>query len=172
MKMTGDGTLDYANVAANPVVKAMGIAVGGKFKPDVIKSIEDVCNDRTEEPLLVSGNGRTYSLSPVYTPEFEITNIYGLDITARIAMNKFPDQNPNPVLRIADDGILEYANPASELVCKALGVEIGEKLTADLSRRLSKIADSGSSETIEVESRAPSGTGRKAASCLLLRAPV
>ncbi|MCI0808613.1 MAG: adenylate/guanylate cyclase domain-containing protein [Chloroflexi bacterium] len=151
MKMTGDGTLDYANAAADAVVDAMGMVVGGKFSPDIIRSIEDICHDRTDEPLLVSGDGRTYSLKPVYTPEFEITNIYGLDITARIAMNKFPDQNPNPVLRVSIDGNLEYANPASEPICKAMGIEIGEKLPAVLMQQFSKIADSGSSETIEVE---------------------
>ena len=151
MKMTGDGTLDYANAAADAVVDAMGMVVGGKFSPDIIRSIEDICHDRTDEPLLVSGDGRTYSLKPVYTPEFEITNIYGLDITARIAINKFPDQNPNPVLRVSIDGNLEYANPASEPICKAMGIEIGEKLQAVLMQQFSKIADSGSSETIEVE---------------------
>ena len=151
MKMTGDGTLDYANAAADAVVDAMGMVVGGKFSPDIIRSIEDICHDRTDEPLLVSGDGRTYSLKPVYTPEFEITNIYGLDITARIAMNKFPDQNPNPVLRVSIDGNLEYANPASEPICKAMGIEMGEKLPAVLMQQFSKIADSGSSETIEVE---------------------
>ena len=151
LKMTGDGTLDYANAAANLVVKAMGIGVGEKIKPEMIKSIEDVCNEATDEPLLVSGNGRTFSLLPVYTPEFEITNIYGSDITARIAMNKFPDQNPNPVLRIAKDGVLEYANPASELVCKAINTQTGEAVPTDMMREFSRIAAGGSSETIEVE---------------------
>ena len=151
MKMAGDGTLDYANAAAETVIAAMGITVGGRFTADVIRGIEDVCNDRTDEPLLVSGNGRTYRLTPVYTPEFEITNIYGLDITARIAMNKFPDQNPNPVLRVSNDGNLEYANPASELVCKAIGTTAGSKIPTELMQRFSTIAGSGSSEIIEVE---------------------
>ena len=150
MKMTGDGTLDYANTAASAVVTAMGMVVGGRFDPDVIKSIEDICNDRTDEPLLVSGNGRTYSLTPVYTPEFEITNIYGLDITARAAMNKFPDQNPNPVLRVSKDGDLEYANPASELVMKAIRATVGEKLPEEFFTKIKAISDSGSSEALEV----------------------
>jgi len=101
MKMTGDGTLEYANAAADLVVKAMNAGVGERLSPALISSIEDVCNGVTDEPLTVSGGGRTFSISPVYTPEFEITNLYGSDITARIAMNKFPDQNPNAVLRIA-----------------------------------------------------------------------
>jgi class 3 adenylate cyclase len=151
LKMTGDGTLDYANAAADLVVKAMGTEIGEKIQPEMIQSIEDVCNEVTDEPLLVSGAGRTFSLLPVYTPEFEITNIYGSDITARIAMNKFPDQNPNPVLRIAQDGVLEFANPASELVCKAIGAQTGQAVPSEMMRDFSRIASSGSAETIEVE---------------------
>lgn len=151
LKMTGDGTLDYANDAADLVVKALGINVGERIKPDMIKAIEDVCNEVTDEPLTLSGNGRTFSLLPVYTPEFEITNIYGSDITARIAMNKFPDQNPNPVLRISDDGVLQYANPASELVCKALGTQIDEIVPTEMLQKIKQIASSGSSDTLEVE---------------------
>ncbi|MBT3995563.1 MAG: hypothetical protein HOF01_07165 [Chloroflexi bacterium] len=138
MKMTGDGTLDYANDAADLVVKAMGTGVGERLKPELIKSIEDVCNEVTDEPLLVSGEGRTFSLLPVYTPEFEITNIYGSDITARIAMNKFPDQNPNPVLRINHDGVLEYANPASDVVCKAVNAKTGDVVPVDMMREFSR----------------------------------
>ena len=151
MKMTGDGTLDYANDAADLVINALGTSVGEKLSPEIISSIEDVCNEVTDEPLLVSGSGRTFSLLPVYTPEFEITNIYGSDITARIAMNKFPDQNPNPVLRIAQDGVLEYANPASELVCKAIGAETGEKVPVEMMQEFTRVAADGGSETIEVE---------------------
>jgi hypothetical protein len=151
MKMTGDGTLEYANAAADLVVKAMNAGVGERLSPALISSIEDVCNGVTDEPLTVSGGGRTFSISPVYTPEFEITNLYGSDITARIAMNKFPDQNPNAVLRIAQGNVLEYANPASELVCKAIGAETGEVVPAAMMQEFSRIAESGSEETIEVE---------------------
>src|SRR5207342_722160 len=38
------------------------------------------------------------------------------------AINRFPDANPNPVMRFDDDGHLIYANPASAGVLKALGV--------------------------------------------------
>ena len=37
------------------------------------------------------------------------------------AILKFPDQNPNPVLRTSADGILLYANPASRELLAAIG---------------------------------------------------
>jgi len=44
------------------------------------------------------------------------------------AINRFPDDNPNPVLRMDADGRLIYANPASAGVLEALGVAVGERL--------------------------------------------
>ena len=35
------------------------------------------------------------------------------------AINRFPDDNPNPVMRFDDDGHLIYANPASTPILRA-----------------------------------------------------
>ena len=40
-------------------------------------------------------------------------NLYGTDVTAERAIVKFPDQNPNPVLRIDWQGRRVYRNGAS-----------------------------------------------------------
>ncbi|MCI0774623.1 MAG: hypothetical protein J4N97_02705, partial [Chloroflexi bacterium] len=65
-------------------------------------------------------------------------------------MNKFPDQNPNPVLRISNDQVVEYANPASELTLKAIGARVGESLPEEFFAKIKAISDSGSSESVEV----------------------
>lgn len=57
-----------------------------------------------------------------------------------IAINRFPDDNPNPVMRIDADGHLIYANPASAGVLNALGVVVGEQLPADVLARLEDAA--------------------------------
>jgi class 3 adenylate cyclase len=58
------------------------------------------------------------------------------------AINRFPDDNPNPVMRIDGDGYLIYANPASAPVAKALGAAVGERLPADALERLAVVAPS------------------------------
>jgi class 3 adenylate cyclase len=150
MLMSSEGRLEYVNSAGAPVVRALGIEVGDLFSPDMQSRIIDLRSGSTADALEVSGEGRTYSLTPVYTREFDITHIYGDDITARIAMNKFPDQNPNPVLRITSDQAVEYANPASELTLKAIGAKVGERLSDEFFTKISAISDTGSSESIEV----------------------
>ena len=45
---------------------------------------------------------RTYALLPVPVPDLGFMNIYGTDITAEKAVERFPNQNPNPVFRVDD----------------------------------------------------------------------
>jgi class 3 adenylate cyclase len=57
-----------------------------------------------------------------------------------VAINRFPDDNPNPVMRIDADGHLIYANPASAGVVKAFGVEVGRRLPTEILARLEAVA--------------------------------
>src|SRR5262245_57766141 len=51
------------------------------------------------------------------------------------AINRFPDDNPNPVLRIDPDGHVIYANPASAPILRSIGVRVGENLPAEVKAR-------------------------------------
>src|SRR4051812_132640 len=63
------------------------------------------------------------------------------------AINRFPDQNPHPVLRVADDGQLTYANRSSAPVLRAMGAAVGRELAPELMARLRAAAsDDGSIE--------------------------
>src|SRR5262245_28972807 len=66
------------------------------------------------------------------------------------AINRFPDQNPNPVLRIASDGNLTYANRASEPLLVALGLAVRKAIPSHTEHKLRALA-SGSLENLEVE---------------------
>ena len=56
------------------------------------------------------------------------------------AINRFPDDNPNPVMRIDADGHLIYGNPASAPILGALGVSVGDVLPAETIARLGSVA--------------------------------
>ncbi len=66
-------------------------------------------------------------------PHEGVVTLSGAQVSA---INRFPDDNPNPVLRIDDDGHLIYANPASVAVLKALGVAVGERVPPETMARL------------------------------------
>jgi class 3 adenylate cyclase len=58
------------------------------------------------------------------------------DPIATGAVEFFPGSNPHPVLRVADDGRLTYANPTSDELLEAIGVRIGEPLPDSWRERL------------------------------------
>ncbi len=63
---------------------------------------------------------------------------------------RFPDENPNPILRISDDGKLLYANRNSEALLKSLGWKPGETLPDDWRQHALQALDSGSSREMEL----------------------
>jgi class 3 adenylate cyclase len=150
MRMSADGRLLYANAASQPIVEALGVAEGDPFPPGIAASIRRSCA-ATGEVVEVQGDGHIYALSPVDIRELDFTNIYATDITAMRALDKFPDANPNPVLRISRAGRLLYANPAARPVREALGAEVGEELEPAIRDRIQRMAEEGSTETIEIQ---------------------
>jgi class 3 adenylate cyclase len=56
------------------------------------------------------------------------------------AINRFPDDNPNPVMRIDGDGHLIYANPASTPILRSIGVSVGEVVPPEIRARLGAVA--------------------------------
>ena len=66
------------------------------------------------------------------------TALTGVQVSA---INRFPDANPNPVMRVDADGRLIYANPASRGPLQALGARRGRRLRADDLARIAGAAD-------------------------------
>ena len=62
----------------------------------------------------------------------------------------FPDQNPNPVLRISSDGKLLYANVSSTTLLKSLCWEPGETLPGDWRQHALQTLSSGCSKELEL----------------------
>lgn len=151
LRINPEGRLLYANEASAIITRALEVAVGELIPADVHERIQRLLADGKPESIEVSGEGHTFGLSPVLIPEFGFINLYGTDVTALRAINKFPDENPNPVLRASQAGTLTYANPASALLRKALGVEVGDDLPPDLLGRVRDILDGRAPNVIEAE---------------------
>jgi PAS domain S-box-containing protein len=96
-----------------------------------------------EEQLTMSDGGRMWlrtSKIPLKDTQGTTRGVLGTceDITAwkeaqiRITnLAQFPAQNPNPIMRADADGVLCYANPASDRVLTALGMSVGGPLSPE-----------------------------------------
>jgi PAS domain S-box-containing protein len=81
-----------------------------------------------------------------------------LDITERKEaereielLARFPGENPNPVLRVARDGTLLYANEASGPLLAAWGCPVGQRLPAAWHQTILDVLRQGTADEIEFE---------------------
>jgi class 3 adenylate cyclase len=152
LRVTPDGVLWYANDASRPITTSLGISVGDPLPADLYHRLGEFLDDPAAPVPEVAGEGGlTFRLKPVAIPEFGFVNLYATDITAEKAIDKFPNQNPNPVLRLSRAGRMTYANPASVLVRKALGAEVGDQLDPDRFARILAACEDPHDPTMEVQ---------------------
>jgi class 3 adenylate cyclase len=71
---------------------------------------------------------------------------------AATAYDRFPDANPNPVLRIGDDGRVAYANAAAAPILDAWAVAVGEVLGEPVAAAVLAASQGAGDGRIEVES--------------------
>jgi class 3 adenylate cyclase len=150
MRIDADGHLIYANPASRPILRTLGVDVGEPLPEETLARFDAVASRRGFIEL--AGDSRTYAIWPIPIADLNFTNLYGMDVTAERAIVKFPDQNPNPVLRIDATGTLVYANPASAGLAGGLGLAVGSALPDGLRESLLAPVRAGDRVTIEVES--------------------
>ena len=143
-----DGHVSYANPASAPVLRAMDARVGERVAAELLARCLDVAAVRGSFEVVSAS--RTYAVWPVVIEDLGFINLYGMDVTAERAIVKFPDQNPNPVLRIDWEGRIVYANRASDALTAGLGLALGASLRADLREALLSRARAADPDPLEV----------------------
>jgi class 3 adenylate cyclase len=152
LRMTPAGELLYANAASRPIIEQLALAIGDPLPAGLFGALSACLADPyAAVPEVAGEGGRTYRLKPVAITEFEFVNLYGTDITAEKAIDKFPNQNPNPVLRLTRGGRMTFANPASALVRTALGAEVGDDLDPEMFARVLAACEHPTDPTMELE---------------------
>lgn len=149
MRVDADGRLMYANPASGPILRSIGVDVGGALPPETRERLMAAARDRAFFEVIA--DNRTYAVWPVPLADLGFTNLYGTDVTAERAIVKFPDQNPNPVFRIHWDGTLAYANPASAHLIAGLELALDQTLPHGLRDRLLDRVRAGDRAMLEVE---------------------
>jgi len=149
MRIDLDGHLTYANPASEGVLRAIGAGVGERVPAEILVRCREA--DAMRAFIELRSDNRTYAVWPVLIEDLGFMNLYGMDVTAERAIVKFPDQNPNPVLRIDWEGRLVYGNPASAGLTAGLGLAPGATLAADLRDELLGRARATDPNPFEVE---------------------
>jgi class 3 adenylate cyclase len=147
-RLSRRGELIYANPASTALLAGLRCLPGQPIPAELAGRIFRACESGLT--LREESSGRSYDLKPVLVEEFDFINVYGTDVTAAVALTKFPDQNPNPVLRFAADGSLAYANPAAATIRDGLGLVLGGPLPDELWQRVQAAMVQPVAEPMEV----------------------
>ncbi|UCF15250.1 MAG: response regulator, partial [Phycisphaerales bacterium] len=123
-------------------------------------SAKDLSGSVETEILTKDGQARTVTISASAMTVEGKEVIQGIirDITENKRANeeiknlaRFPSEDPNPVLRISEEGRILYANDASSSVLKTWRVRQGESVPELWCKRISEIAGSTGSATYELD---------------------
>ena len=143
LRASGDGAVLYANAAAQELAGLLR-RQGKRLAPDLARAVSEAfASQEIRRPEFGSADRLfLFALTPV--PGEAYVNLYGRDITEERRaqqethdLARFPEENPNPVLRASGDGAVLYANAAA-LGLPGLLRNKGTRLTADLANAVSE----------------------------------
>jgi PAS domain S-box-containing protein len=66
-------------------------------------------------------------------------------------VSKFPEENPNPILRLSMNGVIRYANPASRMALEKWDCQVGGPVPADWMERVRQINQSNQNQSLDLE---------------------
>jgi len=137
LRVSGEGTLLYANAGSASLLThwkvRRGDAVPGALRAAVTRALQA---GRPEEfELAVGEQDFCLMVTPVAGTGY--VNLYGRDLTEQNQrerevrdLARFPDENPNPVLRVDDDGTVRYANGPARAVLRHWKIAVGAPIPA------------------------------------------
>ncbi|MGA3086820.1 MAG: PAS domain S-box protein, partial [Thermodesulfobacteriota bacterium] len=125
-----------------------------------IRALKENCLVENVEMGIVKGEGEStwinVTAAPIPLEDYGVVIAYS-DITERKRAEKeiedlalFPQENPNPVLRVEPDGLIIYANEASKPLLFDWNTEVGNYLPTSLCKLLVDIVASKTKITVDI----------------------
>ena len=150
LRLSVDGRLKYYNQPSKPIINYFSLKMNEKVKDDLFIHVNPTLSKKEHE-FEIKLEFTFYSFKCVYVEELNGINIYGTDITAKKTIDKFPDSNPNPVLRVSYKGILNYHNKGSINLVHALKLKVSKIVPKSIFQYLEEVALSGQSSIYEIQ---------------------
>ena len=125
------GILKYFNDSSKDIVDFYNLKLNKKVEGVIYKHLEKTILN-LENDFEISIHNLSFYFNGFYTKEIELVNFYGANITARKVIDKFPDSNPNPVMRINSKGKLDYFNKSSLHIINNLDLSIKSNMPKEI----------------------------------------
>ena len=150
IRVSGDGILEYYNQPSELIIEFYNLRVSEKVGNELLEHINLAISKKVHS-FEIKLESLSYSFKCVYVEELNGINIYGTDITAKKVIDKFPDSNPNPVMRVSYKGILGYYNNASSELVEALNLKISKTVSNPILKYVGEVSISGQPANYEIK---------------------
>lgn len=145
IRISSDGELLYFNNSSKYIIKIWNIDIGDKCEINIFKKIKNTKKSTNYFELKI---GITYyKFSSVYINELKFYNIYATDITAVKIIDKFPDKNPNPVIRLNKIFELTYFNQAALEIIDYYKLKIGDSIVKPIHKKIKNLNNINENQT-------------------------
>ncbi len=131
IQISFDGILKYFNDSSKDIVDFYNLKLNKKVEGVFYEHLEKTISD-LENEFEISFHNLSFYFKGFYTKEIELVNFYGTNITARKVIDKFPDSNPNPVMRINSKGKLDYFNKSSLHIINNLDLSVKSNIPKEI----------------------------------------
>jgi two-component system sensor kinase FixL len=127
VRIAKDGTVLYANPAANSQLSELKVEIGKPAPPHLRRLVVDALNSGLKKEVEVEHRNRVFFLTLAPVTEAAYVNVYGLDITERKLMQQsiteseekfrsITDSALDAIVMIDDKQKIVYWNPAAEKI--------------------------------------------------------
>jgi len=131
IQISVDGILIYFNDSSKDIVDFYNLKLNKKVVGVIYKHLKKTILD-IENEFEISIHNLSFYFKGFYTKEIKLVNFYGTNITAKKVIDKFPDKNPNPVMRINSKGELDYFNKSSQYIINNLDLSVKSNMPKEI----------------------------------------
>ena len=157
-RLTAKGKLLYANKFTRNTPQIYDREADTVNK-EIAAKARAVSKSGTRDVMDVTIDDRIYELVFVLVDDFDYVNVYGRDVTElretvirAESLAKFPNENPNPVMRAQADGKLLFCNKASEAIPGLVDPGPPMRLGVDLMHAIRGCLRNGAAESAHMTS--------------------
>ena len=150
LRLSIEGILEYHNQPSKHIINFFGLKKFIRKLTKVSLNISTLLflKEHTFEMQVESS---FFTFKCIYVEEINGINIYGTNITARKVIDKFPDNNPNPVLRVSYKGILNYFNHGSTKLVEDLKLKVSRLVPKIVLQYVGEVSITGKPSNYEIK---------------------
>ena len=161
LRVRDDAMVLFANKPSAPLLEDWGGSVDTVIPDPLGSELIAVIAAGKPHTLEKPCRDRVFTISVVPVPDVRYANLYCQDITEQQEaeqrvrdLARFPDENPNPVMRLSEEGAVLYANESAGLILRVWKTRVADLVPADVRGVLQEAFREDESGHVEVVSAA------------------